>query len=94
MEKIGKRVRPSVTAYRELEKELESQIDGTSRLVKDCDLWREKYRGQLLAGKYLSDQVKDLKAQLSAQELYATETVEQRGLMSRLFNALKKIWKK
>lgn len=26
------------------EKKLESQIDGTSMLVKDCDAWREKYR--------------------------------------------------
>lgn len=26
------------------EKELESQIDGTSNLVKDCNIWRDKYR--------------------------------------------------
>jgi len=45
MEEKKKRWRPSLTAYRELEKKLESQIEGTSQLVKDCDAWREKYRG-------------------------------------------------
>lgn len=67
MEEKKKRWRPSLTAYRELEKqmkneqdlhihfakecdrlksELDSQIEGTSQLVKDCDAWREKYREQ------------------------------------------------
>lgn len=50
MEEKKKRWRPSLTAYRELEKKLESQIEGTSQLVKDCDLWREKY--QILKKKY------------------------------------------
>lgn len=44
MEEKKKRWRPSLTAYRELEKKLESQIEGTSRIVQDCDGWREKYR--------------------------------------------------
>lgn len=44
MEEKKKRWRPSLTAYRELEGKLADQIEGTSRLVKDCDLWREKYR--------------------------------------------------
>lgn len=64
MEEKKKRWRPSLTAYRELEKqmkneqdlhihfakecdrlksELDSHIEGTSLLVKDCDAWREKY---------------------------------------------------
>lgn len=43
MEEKKKRWRPSLTAYRELEKKLESQIEGTSQLVKDCDAWLEKY---------------------------------------------------
>lgn len=34
----------------EYEKKLESQIDGTSNLVKDCNGWREKYRS--LKAKY------------------------------------------
>lgn len=50
MEEKKKRWRPSLTEYRELEKKLASQIDGTSQLVKDCDLWREKY--QLLKKQY------------------------------------------
>lgn len=44
MAETKKRWRPSLTAYRELEKKLANQIDGTSRLVKDCDLWRERCR--------------------------------------------------
>ena len=44
MEEKKKRWRPSLAQYRELEKKLESQIDGTSKLVADCDGWREKYR--------------------------------------------------
>ena len=39
-----KRVRPTWTQVRDLEAKLADQIDGTSRLVKDCDLWREKYQ--------------------------------------------------
>jgi hypothetical protein len=67
MEEKKKRWRPSLTAYRELEKqmkneqglhihfakecdrlksELDSQIEGTSMLVRECDAWREKYRAQ------------------------------------------------
>ena len=47
MEEKKKRWRPSLTAYRELEKRLGSQIEGTSKLVADCDGWREKYRNLL-----------------------------------------------
>ena len=39
-----KRVRPTWTQVRDLEAKLADQIEGTSRLVKDCDLWREKYQ--------------------------------------------------
>lgn len=46
MEEKKKRWRPSLTAYRELEKKLADQIEGTSMLVRECDAWREKYRAQ------------------------------------------------
>ena len=39
-----KRFRPTVTAYRALEKEIEGHLEDKSRLVSDCDGWREKYR--------------------------------------------------
>jgi DNA anti-recombination protein RmuC len=39
-----KRVRATLTQVRELEAKLADQIEGTSRLVNDCDLWREKYQ--------------------------------------------------
>ena len=29
----------------EYKRKLESQVEGTSMLVKDCDIWRDKYRG-------------------------------------------------
>lgn len=38
-------------------KKFEEQLDGSSRLVKDCDLWREKY--QELVKKYDSLQEKN-----------------------------------
>ena len=40
----NKRWRPSLSQYRELEAKLEEQIEGTSRIVAECDGWREKYR--------------------------------------------------
>lgn len=38
-----KRWRPSLTAYRELQREIDEQIEAKSVLVADCDAWREKY---------------------------------------------------
>jgi len=43
-EEKKKRWRPSLTAYRELQRKLDEQIEGTSLVVQDCDGWREKYR--------------------------------------------------
>ena len=40
----NRRWRPSLSQYRELEARLEEQIEGTSRIVADCDGWRAKYR--------------------------------------------------
>lgn len=45
-----KRVRATWTMVRALEAKLNDQIEGTSRLVKDCDDWREKFRK--LKGQY------------------------------------------
>lgn len=39
-----KRWRPSLAEYRELERRIDEQIEGTSRIVADCDGWRAKYR--------------------------------------------------
>ena len=39
-----KRVRATWTMVRALEAKLNDQIEGTSRLVKDCDVWRGKFR--------------------------------------------------
>lgn len=57
-----KRWRPSLTAYRELERKLAEQIEGTSKLVADCDHWRELYRG------LLKDQ-KKMRKELDAHEV-------------------------
>lgn len=75
MEEKKKRWRPSLTAYRELEAKLESQIDGTSQLVKDCDAWREKYRklkvkfdDEHFASVHLHKEYNDLKAERDTLE--------------------------
>lgn len=78
MEEKKKRWRPSLTAYRELEKKLESQIDGTSQLVKDCDLWREKYRE--LKKQY--DEAVDEANKLRREN----DRLMSRGIIDRLFN--------
>ena len=39
-----KRFRPSVGDYRSLEREIEGHMEDKSRLVAECDAWREKYR--------------------------------------------------
>lgn len=44
MEEKKKRFRPTLTAYRELEKKVSELMEGNSRLVKDCDAWRDKFR--------------------------------------------------
>lgn len=55
-----KRWRPSLTAYRELEKKLEKQLEGTSRLVRECDIWREKFRTLLAERDKLAANVRQL----------------------------------
>jgi len=39
-----KRFRPSVGDYRSLEREIEGHMEDKSRLVAECDAWREKCR--------------------------------------------------
>ena len=39
-----KRWRPSLAQYRELERRIDEQIEGTSLVVADCHGWRAKYR--------------------------------------------------
>ena len=39
-----KRFRPSVGDYRSLEREIEGHMEDKSRLVAECDAWREKWR--------------------------------------------------
>lgn len=38
-----KRWRPSLAEYRALQKEIDGHMEDKSRLVADCDAWREKY---------------------------------------------------
>lgn len=39
-----KRWRPSLGDYRALEQEIEGHMEDKSRLVAECNAWREKYR--------------------------------------------------
>lgn len=65
----------------ELRKKLESQIDGTSRLVADCDGWRDKYRKLLDEKKGLEKMHDDV------VEESAKMSEELRELRSRLEEA-------
>ena len=78
MEGKKKRWRPSLAAYRELERKLESQIEGTSVLVADCDAWREKYR------RLRNDH--DATVRQFGELQYRVMELENRGFWSRLFN--------
>ena len=67
MEKKSKR--PTVAQVKALENEikelkakLNSQIDGTSHIVKDCDDWREEYHNLLDENKQLKQDLKNEKA--------------------------------
>ena len=97
--KNKKRWRPSLTAYRELEKKLEEQIEGTSRLVQDCDGWREKYMNIREKNETLesSNRLMELELEKVREEDYSCEEyindlqgriffLENRGLFARLFN--------
>ena len=84
-----KRVRATWTQVRELEAKLADQIEGTSRLVKDCDIWREKYQRLfeehqelrdkydhlLKTNEYLASQLEELKKTVKEAKAASAETV-------------------
>ena len=91
MEKT-KRERPTVTQVKELELRVEEltlklndQTDCTSKLIADCNLWREKYQ-KLSAEKTTLTKVNE---ELGRQLLSARNdlnALKQRSFWSRLFN--------
>lgn len=94
-----KRVRPTWAMVRELEEKLREQIDGTSRLVADCDGWRDKYRALLVECDKVSDRNTELckeidrlreernEAEFELESLRKqTERLEKRGLFARMLN--------
>ena len=112
-EEKKKRFRPSLGAYRALENEvselreknkrlenrLSEQIDGSSSLVHDCDLWRDKYQ-ELFASHeamkssngYLEGEVDRLREVNKSLEdenerlRFEMRQMEKRGFWSRVFN--------
>jgi len=62
MEEKKKRWRPSLGAYRALEKEIEGHMEDKSLLVAECDAWREKYRALYESVSELSGVINDMKA--------------------------------
>lgn len=81
-QKKKRQSRPSWAMVNELKAKLEEQIEGTSRLVKDCDAWREKYRAlkekydqQLKADEHLSGQLDELKNNVKAAKAASYESV-------------------
>lgn len=73
-----------MTQVRELEAKLADQIEGTSRLMKDCYLWREKYQKlfeehkAVLEGKPMSEYDR------IAYEKLKNDNAELRGKVSQL----------
>lgn len=64
MEEKKKRWRPSLGAYRALQREVEDQMEMKSKVIAESRLWREKYR-QLLKD---SGNVKTLRDHIDALE--------------------------
>lgn len=50
---------------KELEQLLQEQVDGTSDLVKDCNLWREKYQKLTEENKVLRRQLPEMAREIS-----------------------------
>lgn len=74
----------SVEIIRELRKKLDEQIDGTSALVKDCDLWREKYQELFKRFNNISDKLKrEEAAKAELQESAKQEENEKNALEER-----------
>lgn len=61
-----KRFRPSLTEFKSLQAELESQIALTSRLAKDCDDWRDKFREKVKECDGMAASCKKKDSELSA----------------------------
>lgn len=108
-----KRFRPSVTEYKALQQEValwrercqrlsgdvESQVDGTSVLVGDCDAWREKYHVMMArcsalekSNKLMEDELSRVKEQrdqlastCAAREM-DIRNLRSRGFFRRVFN--------
>lgn len=82
-----------------LRRKLDEQVDGTSRLVADCDLWRAKYRALVdkydtaeRSNGYMHDElVRVREARDEARERCAElanelHRIKNRGFVSRVFN--------
>ena len=53
---------------KELEQLLQEQVDGTSDLVKDCNLWREKYQKLVEENKVLRKQTSEMTRVISSSK--------------------------
>lgn len=57
-----KRIRPSLTQVRELERKLAEQTEALHDRCQEADGWRERYRNLLFEKRMLEKDMKDLKA--------------------------------
>lgn len=81
---------------RELEAKLADQIEGTSRLVKDCDEWRDKYRKLKVQFGFIASNSGEFVPEYKYTELLAEKTALQeeldslrkRGFWARVLNRL------
>ena len=94
-----KRFRPTLTAYRALQKENDELLESQSRLVRDCDEWRDKFRALNVKAKvlersneHMENAQKDMRAEIArlsnALEKAEAEVVilKDRGFWARVFN--------
>lgn len=59
--KTKKRIRPSLTQVRELERKLAEQTEALHDRCQEADGWRERYRNLLLEKRLLEKDMKELK---------------------------------
>ena len=69
----------------DLQEKLESQIDGTSSLVKDSDLWREKYQKLVKENEEIADKERMLSSDYKKLEKEVSR-LKNRGFWARVFN--------
>lgn len=85
--KTKKRIRPSLTQVRELERKLAEQTEALHDRCQEADGWRERYRNLLFEKRTLEKDMKELKETNSYnRRLVDTLDVKSRNLLREIQN--------